>query len=607
MASVQRMTARVRFLVCLALSVLFFSVFNFNQLSAADKEETVRLNKADKSETEKNFLFLKPSEQYRLFQLNLYLSRFYLYLQSNFSASPPFTGLKLNLPRFSNHFRLPDAKERQKRFGRAMVLGLGHIVYATSSYWIRQDVMKEDWEYHFTWEDQKRRFLFSDGFRFDSNTFQFNWTHSMAGAMYYNYARANNFNKLESFLYTFGVSYFWEFVVEFKEVVSINDSIATPIGGVSIGESLFQLGRFFRSRKPTFLNRIARFLSNPILTLNTFLDRKRSRIRYAFDDDYWYDCRLAVGPRFDTLSGWDSNSFFHVGLESQIINVPEYGMPGVFNRGVTDTLATEFNISGTFNKRGIYEYDILARSVLFGYFMQNIRSVGSGEDEDEVGHGFLEDIDGSHRVGYSFFLGAASAFELTQKNPGKLPAIEPPGGEDISDLPDREDKYAVINLLGPTFDFAYFNKDLKIRLVADAYGDFALIHSNVFKKYSQVAQFGQTKSTLENHGYYYALGVTLSSMLQVNYSTLEFRGKVKYHYFDSIEGMDRFQKDVAAEDDFDLKDQRLTYNLSLGFRIPNTPLQLVLGLEQLERWGAIEDFSQHNKERRSYFQLKYIF
>jgi hypothetical protein len=82
---------------------------------------------------------------------------------------------------------------------------------------------------------------------------------------------------------------------------------------------------------------------------------------------------------------------------------------------------------------------------------------------------------------------------------------------------------------------------------------------------------------------------------------------LKYHYFDSIEGMDRFQKDLAYKDDFDLKDQRFSYNLSLGYRIPNTPVQLVLGLEQMKRWGSIEDFSQRSTGRRLYFQIKYIF
>jgi hypothetical protein len=610
------MINKERFLVRLALCVFFLFFFSYSHLSAANDEEvgTKDTHEASaKVDMGKDFLFFKPSQQLKLFQIHQYLSRFYPHLQSNFPAIlPSYTnelGLKLNLERFANRFHPEPAKRRKKRFKRALLQNIAHFAYATTSYWIRKDVMMEDWEYLFTWEDQKKRFLFIDGMRFDSNTFQFNWTHSLAGAIYYNYARANHLNKTESFLFSFGASYFWEFVIEFREVVSINDIISTPMGGISIGESMFQLGRFFRSRRPTFLNKILRFLSNPVLALNDWLEKKRVTNLYAFTSDYWYDCRLAVGPRFDTLSGWDSNSFLHVGVESQIIDIPEYGKPGVFNKGVKDTIATEFNISGTFNKNGLYEFNIFAKSVLFGHFSQNIHRVGANVDEDEMGHGYLEDINSNDRVGYSFFLGAASAFRLIKNNVVMLPDAESQitGAGDISDLPDRADKYTVLNLLGPTFELALFNKDLKVRFMADAYGDFSMIHSHVFEKYKGLAVFGQTKATLENHGYYYALGFTLSSMLQVNYSNLELRGKVRYHYFDSVEGLDRFQKDILDEDDFDLKDQRLIYDLSLGYRIPNTPLQLVLGLEQMERWGVIGDLSRHSTERRSYFQVKYIF
>jgi hypothetical protein len=595
------MIKKKRFLVCLVPIALFLFVLHFSHLSAADEAEVKAKGTGE------------TPGQCRLFQIQRYLSRFYPNFQPNSPAIlPSYThapGLKLNLQRFVDRFHPGSAKRRKPRFKRALLQNLGHFAYATASYWIRKDVMMEDWEYLFTWKDQKKRFLFIDGMRFDSNTFQFNWTHNLAGAIYYNYARANHFNKTGSFLFSFGASYFWEFVIEFREVVSINDMISTPVGGMSIGESMFQLGRFFRSRKPTFLNKILRFLSNPVLSLEDWLDKKRVTNLYAFTDDYWYDFRLALGPRFDTLPGWDSNSFLNVGFESQIINIPEYGKPGISNKSIKNTVFTEFDISGTFNKNGLYEYNIFAKTVLFGHFRQNIRTADPAADEDEMGHGFLEDINGSDRVGYSFFLGAASAFELIENNVVMLPDDQDqiPGTGDINALPDRADRYAVLNLLGPTFDLTIFNKNLKLRFAADAYGDFSLIHSHVFKEYKKLATFGQTKATLENHGYYYALGITLSSMLQVNYSNLEFRGKVRYHYFDSIERLDRFQKDILDEDDFDLKDQRLTYNLSLGYRIPRTPLQLVLGLEQRERRGTIGDLSRHSTERRSYFQVKYIF
>ena len=580
----------------LSIAIMLFFIAFGSQLPGAKDDDAGKDNQKETADSLNYKFDYKDAGQFRLFQLSQYLN--HQYLQPLFL----FRGLNLNMELLPD-YGLQSLRRPKKRFGRAVLEGVGHIVYATASYWIRQDVMKEDWEYQWTWEDQKKRFLFVDGMRFDSNTFTFNWTHSLAGALYYNYARANNINPLGSFLFSFGISYFWEFVVEFKEVISINDVIGTPMGGINIGESMFQLGRYFRSRRPTFFNKILRILSNPVLSMNEWIDRKRIKNQYAFKDDYWHDCRLFAGSRFDSFSNGASDAFLQVGMENQLVILPGYGMPGAVSGSVKRTLFAEFDVGGVIGEKGLYEFNIFAKSVLFGYFSQDVRTKGTGTMADYI-PGMRDDMDNDDREGYALFLGVATTFDMIKNDPLKLPG----NGEnpDIPDYPDREDKHVIVNL-GPTVDFSLFHRDWKIRLVADAYGDFSLIHSHAFKRYSELFQFGQTKSTLENHGYYYALGVTLSSMLQVNYSNFELKGKLKYHYFNSIEGWDRFQKDMADEDDFDLKDQRLRYNMSLGYRIPNTSLQLVLGMEEIDRRGSVEDFSRHSNERRSYLQIKYIF
>ena len=554
------------------------------------------------------------TNRYQLFQSARYPGFYYIPMVFPMLPALVLPDLQLNLMLLgrTSLFQPPRLKIPGKRWGRAVMEGLGHFIYSTSSYWIRQEVNKEDWEYHWTWEDQKRRLFFLDGLRFDSNTFQFNWTHSMAGAMYYNYARANRLNALESFLFTFGSSYFWEFAVEFKEVVSINDMITTPMGGISIGEALFQLGRLFRSKRPTFLNKIARLLSNPILSLNEWLDRKKYRDQYSFGGmDYWNDSRLFFGPRFDTFSGSDTDTFLRLGLESQINLIPEYGKPEASNRSLPLPAFTQFDIGGALHREGLYEFNIFAKAVLFGHFWQDIRVAGSSPSgthnaahpEDDVDI-TADDTAARERVGYSLMLGMATCFDFIEINSTIASGMIDP--EDTL-AGDRVDKFTIINLLGPTVDFSLFHKDLKIRLVADAYGDFSMIYSHAFKKYAELYDFGQTKSTLENHGYYYALGITLSSLLQVNVANLELKGRFKYHYFDSVEGMDRFQAEVAKADDFDLKDQRWFYNISLGYTIPNTPVQLALGVEQWDRKGMIKDFVQQSSERRSYLQVRYLF
>lgn len=525
--------------------------------------------------------------QLRLFQLRTVLK----YLRLQFPASVYMQGIQLNLDQIPEIFAPRQPHKNKVRFSRALWTGLAHMVYATSSYWIRQDVMKEDWEYQFNWKDQKRRFLFKDGLRFDSNTFQFNWTHSLAGAMYYNYARGSNMSPGWSFVYGFVASYFWEFIVEFKEVISINDMIATPIGGASIGESMFQLGRFFRSRRGTFLNKIGRFLSNPILSLYDWLDKSRPRNRYAYDEEIWNDCRISLGARNDRMISGDSNTYLDIDWENRLTLIPEWGTMGQYSHGISQPLFTEFNVGGAVGSKGVYEFSIFAKSVFFGYFSQNIRAIDDEEDKP---------------AGYSFFIGLSSVFDAFKQIPENIPVSEDsPSGNEYE---YRTDKHTIIGILGPALDFTYFNRDFRVRLSADAYGDFALIHAHAFKSYSEHYTFGQTKSTLENHGYYYAWGISLYSTLQLNYANLELRGKMDYHYFNSIEGMDRFQPDIEDEDDFDLRDERFHFDVSLGYRIPNTPVQLVVGLEQTDRSGTIRSFfHQDSTEHRSYFQVRYLF
>jgi hypothetical protein len=494
--------------------------------------------------------------------------------------------LKFNLMLISDTFQfqsitLPKLK---KRWGRVLVEGLGHLIYATASYWIRQDVMKEDWEYHLNWADQKRRFLFLDGTRFDSNTFQFNWSHSMAGAMYYNYARVNRLNVLESTLFSFGASYFWEFIVEFKEVVSINDVIGTPMGGPSIGEALYHVSRVIRDQPPTVLNRVAGFFTNPIMSLNYWLDRKKSIPKLHIGArDLWHDFRVSVGPRTNRFSGEGTGIMMNLGFESQVMIMPEYGKTGFFSGYKGGTLFTEFNADTTSDQEGLYEFNIYAKTVLFGYFRQAIRGTNSHD-----------------RTGYSFFVGAGTVFDLERKRT-PAPELDPDGAY-------KTDKLCVIGLLGPAFDLSLFHKDLKVRLTADAYVNFSLVHSLAYYPYTDLHEVTNTKSTLKNHGYYYALGLTTSSVLQINIANLELRGRVKYHYFDSVEGMDRFQKDLADEDDFDLKDKRFNYRFSLGYMIPNSAVQLALTFEKTNREGWLKkDFHRQHSETRSYFQVKYLF
>lgn len=74
------------------------------------------------------------------------------------------------------------------------------------------------------------------GFVWDNDQIGTNmFLHPYHGNLYYNAARSQGFNYWESGAYAFGGSLMWELFME-NEYPSINDIIATPIGGSAIGE-----------------------------------------------------------------------------------------------------------------------------------------------------------------------------------------------------------------------------------------------------------------------------------------------------------------------------------------------------------------------------------
>ncbi|MCR4396222.1 MAG: DUF3943 domain-containing protein, partial [Candidatus Saccharicenans sp.] len=187
------------------------------------------------------------------------------------------------------------------RWGRAGLELAAMMSYSQARYWIRYSRFIEDWQYHLTWEDQRRRFFTTEALRFDSNAFYLNWTHAFAGMLYYEFARSNHLSWLQSTLFSVGGSLYWEYIVEWREIISINDNIMTAVGGISLGESWFQMGRYFINSK----NPVGRLLSwlNPFLKLNGWLDRKRPLPAYHYHfNPSSQDVYLFLGYRNAPLS-----------------------------------------------------------------------------------------------------------------------------------------------------------------------------------------------------------------------------------------------------------------------------------------------------------------
>jgi hypothetical protein len=94
----------------------------------------------------------------------------------------------------------------------------------------------------------------SHGFVWNNDQFSTNLLgHPYHGGLYFNAARINGVNFWQSVPYTVAGSLMWEYLME-NEPPSINDFIATPIGGMALGEMTFRLSGLLIDNRATVLN-----------------------------------------------------------------------------------------------------------------------------------------------------------------------------------------------------------------------------------------------------------------------------------------------------------------------------------------------------------------
>ena len=154
-----------------------------------------------------------------------------------------------------------------------------------ANYYAMKYTNMDDWVYHYTWEDAKRRV--KDGWVWDPNDFNTNTLyHLYAGAAYYMIARSNDYSIFASFWWSFAGSFVWEFFGEWREQVSLNDMILTPTLGALTGEFLIQTANYIeKSMKPSFYRETILFVVNPFDWINRRIDSTNSgdmRVRILF-------------------------------------------------------------------------------------------------------------------------------------------------------------------------------------------------------------------------------------------------------------------------------------------------------------------------------------
>jgi len=443
----------------------------------------------------------------------------------------------------------------------------------------------------------------------DSNAFFFNWEHGFSGAGYYNMARTNGLNSRVSTLFSLGSSFIWETFSEWRELISINDMMFTSFGGPAIGEPVFQISSYFSHRKG-IINQAAAFVFDPFLAVNNWFDRGSGPDWNSGPDAGWHRYSVYAGLKEDLVSPVGTTAVDHsgsayrqfsFGLDTETDAVPGYGQPQTGRQSLSETLTSRFFLDMSFGSVGMEEFQIRTSAVLFGMNWQSVS----------------RDQDGTLR-GSNISLGYGTAYELFKKRAvawyDGTNEVESGGQATVGDARfDRPtptqftDKLCVISPVGAVLVISRFGPRLHVRWTSGVYGDFAMVNALAYNTFTENHDTTGEKTTLLNWGYYYALGMTTASDVAVDWRQWRFQAAGSYQWYDSIQGLDRYQYMGLITNDFKISDTRLICRFKLAYRLRGMPVELALAAEGIDRHGRILDVRDHYWETRAFYQIGLVF
>lgn len=251
---------------------------------------------------------------------------------------------------------------------------LGLVYYLTTADFAHQFDVGYRW-------DVFRRKISAESFVIDTNHFGTNFIgHPLGGAGYYASARANGIGTLGSSAVSIMGSLLWELFGEVREEISMNDMIVTPMAGISIGETTFQVARFFDRSEANLVNRSLGLLLGPLTTINDALDgTKPDRVSAGFATGGWHQVMTRAG-----VSVVNERRAAHleaaVAASVRLENLPDYLRTtelttSWFDAGNVSQLRVELGASSS----GLSRVDVTTQAVLLGLDYAARRSAQDAE------------------------------------------------------------------------------------------------------------------------------------------------------------------------------------------------------------------------------------
>jgi len=468
---------------------------------------------------------------------------------------------------------------RQKNY-----LAAGLQIAATLGVWTSlyyavpadSNVNSEDWDFN-SKTSWRARFVTGEALRFDDNAFNTNRNHYYAGVGYYLIARESGLSRLESLLVTAATSSFWEYISEYREVVSINDQINTTLGGFIIGEAAHQIFKIFQAGGNSPLNRVLKSVFQSPRRFSNWLEYKAGgRNAAAFAD---FDSKPDIWGKLDFYAGslqrgHGSQKSKTFGFDGQVYNIPMFEEPGrVRTLLMDDTVYSRLSAEST-SGLNLESFKFYAKTTLAAIYDKNLSKVSKGRLE-----------------GYNLIVGPSMGLEINQETSDNAVA---------SGL----DQQGLVHVMGGTVDLIIYSKGVRFRCVLDIYGDFAMMRSYAYETYAAQVGTAGIQSVLQKRGYYYGFGNTQSVSAIANYQSWELGAKFQTSAASMIDQKTRFYEN--EDPTLSASDRITNAKVWVAYQLTSS-LRLEAGLEKIIREGRMQNTNAGSTDLRRYGRLFYTY
>ncbi len=408
-----------------------------------------------------------------------------------------------------------------------------------------------DWDFP-SWE---QRFTL-DAWTFDNNHFPINWIgHPLSGSAYYAFPRANDHAVWVAFTYSFMTSFVWEFLVEFREKVSVNDLIATPVVGLVVGEFAHKLWRYFSGvpeQSSTLQDVLAVTLGFPIWARNA-IDGRPQHVAGPYDELGYSNQigrRLDAGYRVRVHDVGDTVTTHNAWLGGRFSSIPGEGRPGDFALFFHEADIVEGWVSAGVG-RDARDWELVADTHVLGLYSQRLDLEGNGD---------------------AGVLGLSLGYHYRFQN-----------------FEDYNDRLGILHLPGLGADYTHQAGSTRLEVSWRLSGDFGGLHAMAYPEWLERRKDpdDREKTVLRKHKYYYAWGLSSRFGADLTLGPLDVRAGANLGIYDSHDGLDRSQAELTI--DPELGDRLIELDTEVGLTVPSTRFRFGAGYARMDRRSHVED------------------